>query len=199
MRSTLGIGLLKGILLHGCHLHLCETVRTPTPKKLEKEWIKWLFQRKSLKINQRIGFCHFGFFGTFLTTFSLELLYELVDSMSTSFQASKARPKDKIIHITMTLITILLNTICIFFNHHLCIHLAVSEWESYWQNENWCFSPSLHFTTTDIYRSNHSPKINLPLGYTLKQKLVRPQETSFPGSKIALQPSIPHLLIQTKI
>ena len=84
------------------------------PKKLEKEWIKWLFQRKSLKINQRIGFCHFGFFGTFLTTFSLELLYELVDSMSTSFQASKARPKDKIIHITMTLITILLNTICIF-------------------------------------------------------------------------------------
>ena len=93
MRSTLGIGLLKGILLHGCHLHLCETVRTPTPKKIEKEWIKWLFQRKSLKINQRIGFCHFGFFGTFLTTFSLELLYELVDSMSTSFQSIKSKTK----------------------------------------------------------------------------------------------------------
>ena len=50
--------------------------------------------------------------------------------------------------------------------------------------------PSLHFTTDN--RKSFPQKYYLPLGYTLKQKLVRPQAS--PGSKIALQPSV-HLLI----
>ena len=49
--------------------------------------------------------------------------------------------------------------------------------------------PSLHFTTDN---RKSFPQKYLPLGYTLKQKLVRPQAS--PGSKIALQPSV-HLLI----
>ena len=46
--------------------------------------------------------------------------------------------------------------------------------------------PSLHFTTDN--RKSFPQKYYLPLGYTLKQKLVRPQAS--PGSKIALQPSV---------
>lgn len=66
------------------------------PKKLEKGMNKVTLLKKKLKNQRKLNFATtlpIWLFWNFLKTFSIELLYELVDSMSTSFQSIKSKTK----------------------------------------------------------------------------------------------------------